>query len=206
MSPANDGGGGSGIRDPGDLSREKRAWRLAIGGIFSLNPPEARARLDRALADRIAAWLGKGRSQALLAFVPLADEPDILPFLRRWLAEGGVLGLPAWPEGGGLIFRRVEDPDCQLRFGRGGVREPASELPEIHPETAGAALVPGRAFSETLERLGRGAGCYDRLFRNAGPARAGVAYDFQVFPRLPAGKGDAQMDAVLTPSRTIGRG
>ena len=79
-------------------------------------------------------------------------------------------------------------------------------MPEIRPETVGVALVPGRAFSETLERLGRGAGCYDRLFRNGGPARAGVAYDFQIFPRLPAGEYDARMEAVLTPSRTIGRG
>jgi 5-formyltetrahydrofolate cyclo-ligase len=206
MLPRNDGGDGPGIPESGNLFREKQSWRLAISGIFSLVPPETRAGLDRALTGRIADWLGKGGSQALLAFVPLADEPDIFLFLRRWLAGGGVLGLPVWPDGGNLVFRRVENLDRQLRPGRGGIREPVPELPEIRLESAGAALVPGRAFSETLERLGRGAGCYDRLFRNGGPARAGVAYDFQIFPRLPAGEGDVRMGAVLTPSRTIGRG
>jgi 5-formyltetrahydrofolate cyclo-ligase len=198
MSPGNDAGP--------DPAAEKKAWRLAIGGLFKLIPPETRAGLDAALAARLGEWLAGRRLKSVLAFAPLPDEPDLFPFFRRWLAEGGILGLPVWPRGGPMFFRRVRDLDRDLAAGRGGVREPIPGLPEMPPEAAEAALAPGRAFAAgTLARLGRGAGCYDALFRRGGLMKAGVAYDFQIFPHIPAGEGDVPVDLILTPSRIVRR-
>jgi 5-formyltetrahydrofolate cyclo-ligase len=190
--------------EPG-IAREKRAWRRTLRRLFALVPPESRARLDSILVERVGGWLADLRPSSLLAYAPLPDEPDLFPAFRAWLAGGGVLGLPAWLGGDRMVFRRVSDPDRDLRQSRRGIREPLPDLPEMAPETAGAAILPGRAFSESLDRLGRGAGCYDAGFGRPGPLLAGAAYDFQVFPRLPAGRGDVPVDLLLTPTRTLRR-
>lgn len=183
----------------------KKAWRAALAGIFALIPPGARKPLDSALGEKLGAWLVDGRFRVVLGFAPLPDEPGLLPAFRGWLSRGGALGLPAWLGGGEMLFRRVEDLEKDLRPGRAGILEPLPSLPEISPGEAEAAIAPGRAFSETLARLGRGAGCYDRLFRRTGAVKAGVAYDFQVFPEIPADGDDVGLDMIFTPSRIVGR-
>ncbi len=99
----------------------------------------------------------------------------------------------------------VEDWERDLRQAKSGIREPADTLPEAPPEEIDLAVIPGRFFSETCRRLGRGAGCYDRLVRGRTMHRVGVAYDFQIFPAIPAADGDEAMDVVVTPSRVIER-
>jgi 5-formyltetrahydrofolate cyclo-ligase len=190
---------------PPGSADSKPAWRAALAGVFALIPSGARQALDAALAERLDGWLAAGRFRVVFGFAPLPDEPGLLPLFRRWLAGGGVLGFPVWLGGGDMLFRRVGDLEKDLRLGRAGILEPPPSLPEIRPSEAEAVITPGRAFSETLTRLGRGAGCYDRLFRRAGAVRAGVAYDFQIFPELPSGGEDLPVDLVFTPSRGLRR-
>lgn len=60
-------------------------------------------------------------------------------------------------------------------------------------------ICPGLAFTAKGERLGFGGGWYDRFLSAARPgARAyGVAYDFQMFDRLPQGDWDVRLDGVV---------
>lgn len=183
----------------------KKRWRRLGADMFALADREARRPLDERLASRLNEYAVSLGVRALLAFMPLPDEPDIEPFLRRWLASGGSLALPVWRGGEACLLRRVDDLDSQLRPGRGGILEPIAFLPEASAEEFGLAVTPGRFFSENCDRLGRGAGVYDSLFRNSDMRRVGVAYDFQVFPAIPATERDIPMDAVVTPSRTITR-
>ena len=65
-------------------------------------------------------------------------------------------------------------------------------------------LVPGVAFTPCGVRLGRGVGWYDRaLGRHPRGIRIGLAYGFQVVPRLPEAPWDVRMHAVVTESRSI---
>ena len=79
-----------------------------------------------------------------------------------------------------------------------GVEEPQSGgmvVPDL-------LLVPLLAFDPRGHRLGYGGGFYDRTLaalRAAGPVRAlGLAYAAQQVPRVPSGRHDAPLDAIVT--------
>ena len=188
-----------------EVRERKKAWRRLMVGIFTLVPREERRRLDFSLSERIQELVGKRGAGFLLGFAPMSDEPDLAVFYRSWLAGGGRLAIPVWLGGAGMRFREVGNLDNELRPGRGGILEPIETLPGIEPKELELVVTPGRAFSESLARMGRGSGCYDTLFRdNEKLIKVGAAYDFQVFPELPTYFGDVPLDCIVTPSRIVG--
>lgn len=188
-----------------DVREKKKAWRRLVVDMFALVPQTVRRRLDMVLAERVREIVFQSGKQFLLGFAPMLDEPDLSGFFRQWVAEGGQLALPVWLGGEKMLMRRVDDLDSQLRPGRGGILEPIDSLPEVEPSQLGLVITPGRVFSESLARMGRGSGCYDALFRKSNPLKLGVAYDFQVFPEIPTYSGDVTLDLIVTPSRIVGR-
>ena len=188
-----------------DIAEAKRTWRRLLGGMFSLLPRETRREADDLLAERLREFVFEARVERVLGFAPMADEPDVTPFFRKWLEEGGTLAMPVWHGADRMTMRFVSDIDRDLRPGRAGILEPADGLPEANAADFDLIVAPGRAFSESCARLGRGAGCYDRLFRDAAAQKVGIAYDFQVFPQLPAGPDDECVDLLLTPMRIVKR-
>jgi 5-formyltetrahydrofolate cyclo-ligase len=74
-----------------------------------------------------------------------------------------------------------------------------SILPDAAEEVL--VIVPGLAFDAQGARLGRGRGWYDRaLLRHPRAHRVGLAYEFQVVPRVPEASWDVRMHAVVTDS------
>ena len=60
-------------------------------------------------------------------------------------------------------------------------------------------VVPGVAFDNKLNRMGRGRGFYDRLLKSTPNAiKVGVAYDFQVLSEIPVEDFDVKMDLVVS--------
>ncbi len=187
-----------------DLREEKKRWRRLAKEQFDLNPPEKRRRLDAELVEQLWDVALENATGPILAYSALPDEADITEFLRRWLEEGGVLVLPVWQGESQVGLRYVEDIDRQLVRGKGGILVPDESCYEAKGEVIQLAIVPGRCFSESGDRLGRGAGVYDALLRKYGNMqRVGVAYDFQVYPAIPKGGHDVPMHQVATPARRI---
>ena len=85
-----------------------------------------------------------------------------------------------------------------------GNAEPAARLPGIDPNDLEVIVVPGVVFGPAGERIGMGAGFYDRyLLQAKGAVRVGFGHDFQFLGEpVPQQEWDARMDAVVTESRT----
>ncbi len=67
------------------------------------------------------------------------------------------------------------------------------------PEQVVAILVPGIAFTPDGNRLGRGAGFYDRFLRNHPEAlRIGIAFEEQMTEKIPVDPWDEKVDVILT--------
>ena len=126
----------------------------------------------------------------LLAYMPLADEVDILPVITDALNKRKKVFLPrVFPDTNKMEFYRYE-ADTKTSSGSFGIQEPEADdaksfsrflekmsineySPTAHssnyvdiPEPSQSAehiliLVPGRAFTKNGRRIGRGKGFYD---------------------------------------------
>lgn len=189
----------SGLSAPA-LAQEKAAARArarAAGKALA-----GRREAGQAISARLAALAAYRAAQTVLAFVPMAGEPDITPFLEQVLADGKTLCLPACTGPGRMEARRVQSL-AALRPGAFGIPEP--DGPALAPGDIGLAVVPCLAAGADGTRLGRGAGYYDRFLPGLAPgaAVAAVCRAALVAPSVPAGALDAPVDAVVCETGTI---
>ena len=181
-----------------DLRRRLRAERAALAAPARMAAAEAVANHFRGNADLL------GHAGYVAGYWAMGGEVP-LHALQMRLHPGQVWCLPMLPEAspGPLAFApwRQCDPLVTNRY---GIPEPdlspASQLRagEIH-----VVLVPLVAFDDAGNRIGMGAGYYDRSFafrRTAAPPPwlVGVGYEFQRVPALAAQPWDVPLDAVLT--------
>jgi 5-formyltetrahydrofolate cyclo-ligase len=149
------------------------------------------------------AWWRKAHSIAF--YWPADGEISPLPLLRWSLRAGKHCYLPV-VTGKSLEFRRYER-GRRLRRNRFGIPEPHA----THQRAAhqlDVILMPLVAFDEGCNRLGMGAGFYDRALaareKNI-PLRIGVAHELQKIAQVPTDPWDIPLDAVVTERRIYRR-
>lgn len=181
-----------------DITEEKRRLRRRLAQPRrNVDPALARA-AGSAVADHLAAAPEFVSASSLVLYWALPDEVPTLALFERFRQSGKPVLLPR-VVGPGLEFALVHDPG-DLKRGRFGVLAPSPASPARRPDEAALVCVPGVAFDREGNRLGRGAGYYDRTFppRTRAPRLFGIAYAFQLVERVPHGPGDRRMDAVVT--------
>ena len=127
-------------------------------------------------------------------FWPLAGEIDIRPLLHRLAAVGYDVVLPVTPKRGeALTFRKWNVEDALL-VGRFGTMH--TDGVEMTPDFV---LVPLLGFDAMGNRLGYGAGYYDRTLAGLpGAFRLGCGFAAQEFEAVPHGPDDLKLHAVAT--------
>lgn len=93
--------------------------------------------------------------------------------------------------------------DCgEFKRGAYGILEPKvlDEVSYTYPELV---IVPGLAFDEKKNRLGFGAGYYDRFLSENKGIKIGLCYDFQIMGSIPTDEHDIKMDLVISEKREI---
>jgi len=158
-----------------------------------------------ALVRHLERWVRNQEFEVILATMPLPQEPDLTGFLGRWLTEGR-LGLARTGPQRSLEFGLVttlEGPWVKKPY---GLLEPPVEAPGWTPGPKTLVLVPGVAFSPApgggADRLGRGAGYYDRWLARFGPQvfTLGVGLAHQTLERVPTEAHDQPLTGWLDPS------
>lgn len=137
--------------------------------------------------------------QIVSGFMPMKTEINPLPLLRKLAGEGAKLALPCIDcRGKPLIMRAYQFGDA-FKSGQWGIREPMPEAPEVKPDIL---LVPLVCFDRSGQRIGYGAGYYDRTIatlRALKPVTTiGIAFAMQEIPQVPATDRDERLDFVLT--------
>lgn len=141
--------------------------------------------------------------------VYVADDGEIDPQLWLFWAEehNKSCYLPCVNlEKGTLLFAKYEST-TPIAPNKYGIFEPAIENQKLYqPQELDVILVPLVAFDLTGNRLGRGAGYYDKTFaylHNASsdkqkPLLIGLAYEFQRVDRIEASETDVKLNAIIT--------
>lgn len=94
----------------------------------------------------------------------------------------------------------ASDWEPQLVEGKFGLTEPQPDWPAVAPRDVGLMIVPGLAFDADGNRLGRGAGMYDRFLGDlpSGTPTIGLALRAQIVSRVPVESHDVPLTAVIS--------
>lgn len=164
------------ISEQKDLLRADFKARLSLLGKDQLDQgsEEIAVKLE-SLFDQNKNW------ENIAVFYPLASEPNLLSVYKNILKKNKSLFFPKIREAGEMDFYKVSDELELASFQKAklNIMEPKSEL-KAQPSSLHCLIIPGLAFDESANRLGRGAGYYDRYLANTKGAKIGVAFNEQV--------------------------
>ncbi len=172
--------------------------RKVIPRLLAMEKP-VHAHASREICRRLAPLATSG--QRVLAFWPLPSEPNISPLLEDWLGNGIIVCLPLIK--GHTLEALTVNNFQQLLDSTLGVSTPDPECCEVvAPGSLDLVLVPGLAFSQCGDRLGRGGGYYDRCLGRLPPStpKVALAFDLQVYPSIPTEAHDLPVGSILTES------
>ena len=157
------------------------------------------------VAARVLALPAFGRAEHIAGYSAFAGELDPAPLLDRARELGKQVYLPIIVGKDRLLFAPLRRAD-RLKPNRFGILEP--DVPEtswLPPPRLDLVLTPLVAFDNTGNRLGMGAGFYDRSFeflncpkRPPRPCLVGLAYEIQKVTQLRRERWDVPLDAVVT--------
>jgi 5-formyltetrahydrofolate cyclo-ligase len=169
----------------------------ALARRAGVTEPQARAFATR-LAETGADFAAARGAKIASAFWAIKDEVATLPLLQRLAARGIATALPVMQGFRKPLEFRLWAPGAPLAEAKWGIMEPVPAA-EVFPDLL---FVPVAGFDRAGNRLGYGAGFYDRtlarLRRKQRIAAVGVAYGVQEFPAIPAESYDEKLDYVLT--------
>jgi len=143
-------------------------------------------------------------ASTILAYAAFGTELSLDPFITAALDTGKRIAIPAidWTRKS-MVAHQITNLDTDLILGRYDIRIPREGCPVVEPEQIDVILVPGLAFDRTGNRLGRGAGFYDRYIsalKDSGhnPTLIGVCYHAQIVDSVPTEPHDHRVDRVIT--------
>ncbi|MFB2550343.1 5-formyltetrahydrofolate cyclo-ligase [Ensifer soli] len=182
--------------DPKALKAEIRAGRLAArDAIASADRLEASLAMADNAGDRIALSPG----EIVAGFLPIRSEADIRPLMHRLRERGARLCTPVVIDRETIVFRELVAGAHLIKTGFGTVG-PGPEAAVLDPDLM---LVPLSAFDAAGNRIGYGAGHYDRAIarlraKGRAPRLIGIAFDCQEVASVPAEPHDVPLEAILT--------
>ena len=170
-----------------DLIRAKKALRATILTARDAMPDDARKWASESITQRLIALDAYRDATRVLTYMSFGKELDTQHFFDQILRDRKVAVLPRIDKSTkSLKLHRVESR-ADLVDGIWGIREPRLDAPLMDISDIDMVLMPGLAFDRTGNRLGYGAGFYDRLLANSAdkPVRVAAAFDCQWVDAVP---------------------
>ncbi len=141
-------------------------------------------------------------AKCVMAYYSHKNEPNLLAFMHALLETGKNVALP-YIAGDDNLIAVDYTYDSVMRSNIYGIPEPiiSNESEQVEPDVV---LVPGIAFDMELNRIGFGAGYYDRFLKETDAFKIGICFDIQVVPHIAAKPYDISMDMLVTETRVLG--
>ena len=141
------------------------------------------------------------------AYAPLPNEVDINPLLDDLLARGDTIYMPRLDGDGIMHFYKIHQRS-ELTKGNRGILEPNPDAASLDPSAVDVTLIPGRAFDQAGNRLGRGGGAYDRWIEqqrstNPNTLYIGIGFACQIIDHVPVEEHDQPIDTIVNTSAII---
>ena len=183
------------------LEREKQETRQKLlERLLSLTKSEIKRR-SKNVEDKLSELPLYKKAKVIMVYYPLGGEVDILRKIRRDLGSKRFCFPVMDLEAKNLRIFEITNLDQDFVSGPRGVMQPDTQSSkEVDIKEIDMVIIPGLAFDREKNRLGRGAGFYDRFLQNitTPTKKVGIAFEFQILENLPANLSwDQKVDTVV---------
>ena len=138
---------------------------------------------------------------SVFVYVSFGNEVRTRKLIEHLRHAGKHVCVPRLDPAGRMHAHLIHTLDDLTSSGAGIPIPPADAPIERHPDLA---LVPGLAFTPAGQRLGMGAGCYDRYLNDhPDTLPVGLCYEWQILDSLPTEPHDQPMHWLVTDTRVI---
>jgi 5-formyltetrahydrofolate cyclo-ligase len=141
-------------------------------------------------------------AENIAVYLAVNGEIETKPLIEAAWRQNKPIYLPVLQDDGTLLFAAYT-PRSVLHPNRYRILEPERnpDLPSLQACEMDVLIIPLVAFDSRCQRIGMGAGYYDRTLADCGrerPARIGLAYEFQQVTSIPARDWDVPMHKIVT--------
>jgi 5-formyltetrahydrofolate cyclo-ligase len=167
---------------------------------FNLTPEQRRA-ASAEIEARLFSLPEFRDASTVMFYASFQSEVETHQMIRRALVEGKRVVLPR-VKGKELELLEIENFDRDVAPGAWGILEPASgkhaQLKDI-----GLIILPGAVFDTKGNRIGYGAGFYDKLLPLYRGKTVALTFELQIVPAVPAAAHDIPVQKIVTEKRII---
>lgn len=183
----------------------KELRRQAVKARSALTPEEQKANSDT-IVDQILESPEYKDAKVIMMYRGVAGEVNLDRLMEREKQDGKTLVFPFCRTKTELVALKPREADA-WQAGSFDIPEPVPEKSdEFDPATIDLILNPLAAFDEDCNRIGMGAGYYDRFLPKATKAYImAVAFEAQKVKRIEPKPWDVPMDSVLTEKKRYRR-
>ena len=140
---------------------------------------------------------------SVAGYYPVNFEVNTLNILSKLSERGIIIGLPVITKNYRMMFKKWK-PNQAMYLNKYGIPEPKKTNETFKPDLV---LVPLVGYDEKLNRLGYGAGYYDRALKKLSAQKkiitVGIGFSFQKCSKIPVNKNDHVLDYVLNEKKMI---
>lgn len=183
------------------LKQAKAALRQRLkAALAAISPADQQAASAR-IVSRLWSRPAVQAAQSVFVFISHGPEVHTHDLIDRMLAAGKSVFVPKIVGKTGMIAAPFQAWD-QLRPAQLGILTPISD--QAHEGPVDLAVTPGLGFTVRGQRIGYGAGYYDRWFASHSVGtRIAVAFEAQIVEDMPTEATDLPVDEIITEQRII---
>jgi len=168
--------------------------------------PQQRRDAARGCLEQLSGLHYWQQSQRIAIYLSMNEELDTSPIVDLAQSQGKSLFLPVISNKT-MQFAKWER-DQPLESGPFGIKQPLPPANSCKPNALDLILLPLVAFDRAGNRLGMGAGYYDRYLADIGqqpgqPFLMGIAHSVQEVEELPVDPWDVALDGVITEQEVV---
>lgn len=134
------------------------------------------------------------RAESIFIYMSSPDEPETRCIIKKALESGKQVYVPLCVSKGEMKLVKT-DKNTVFRNGYMGIREPVSYKETAHD--ADLAIIPCLSADINGNRLGHGAGFYDRFLKNSKAKKICLCFPALISSTIPTEIHDIVMDKVI---------
>lgn len=176
---------------------EKKELRKKIKQIKELMTKEEVETSDKLIEEQLMMLNEVMEAKIIFCFVSMDDEINTKEIIKKLLSMGKIVGVPKCESKNNMKVYRIKSLE-DLEKGYYNIKEPKSYCETIKPEDIELAIIPATACDKSKNRIGKGAGYYDRYLSNQSFLKVVLCREKCLVDKVPTEENDIVMDIIVT--------